>query len=78
MNAEIETLINERNGLIKQFDFMAKEHKKKYGNIDISLQKSEQEKESEKAKAHVLSKANAINIQIRELKKQIQPHEQKM
>ena len=27
MNAKIETLKNERNELIKQFDLMAKEHK---------------------------------------------------
>lgn len=78
MNAKIETLKNERNKLIKQFDCMAKEHKKTYSDIDISEAKSEAEKLSEKAKADVLSKANAINIQIRELKKTDTPHEQKI
>ena len=40
MNAKIETLKNERNELIKQFDLMAKEHKKLYSDIDISKPKS--------------------------------------
>ena len=66
----IEILIEKRNELIKQFDKMAKEHKKLYSNIDISEPKSEAEKASEKAKAEVIRKANEINKQIRQLKKQ--------
>ena len=68
MNA-IELLIEKRNELIKQFDKMAKEHKKLYSNIDISEPKSEAEKASEKAKNEVIEKANEINRQIRQLKK---------
>lgn len=70
MNAEIETLKNEKNELIKQFDYMAKEHKKKYGNIDISEPKSEVEKVSEAEKNIIACKLNNIVIQINKLKKQ--------
>lgn len=49
---------------------MAKEHKKKYGNIDISEPKSEAEKASEAEKNIIACKLNNIVIQINKLKKQ--------
>lgn len=69
MNAKLESLQNEKTELLKQFDFMAKEHKTLYSNIDISSPKSEAEKQSEKAKNELFSKINNISIEIRQLKK---------
>ena len=64
----IEQLQNKKSTLLSEFDAMSKQHSKLYSNIDISQEKSQEEKISEKAKADLYSEINSIVREIRNLK----------
>ena len=68
MNAKLGKLQIEKNELLKQFNFLAMQHKNLYSNIDISEPKSEQEKKSEQTKNELYSKIDKIVREIRQEK----------
>ena len=63
----ISQIDKEKLTILNEVDPLIREHKKLYGNIDIEMPKSDAEKQSDKKIANLLSRANELVIEKRNL-----------
>ena len=63
----ISQIDKEKLIILNEVDILIREHKKLYRNIDISMPKSDSEKQSDKKIANLLSRANELVMEKRNL-----------